>query len=144
MSVWRADAKRCPSCKAKANNAATAARYANRVDACGNCGKPFAHARDRQDYCSPECRNSKQCERKRGHRRAAGVGCGLSLGDVLARDGGACHICGGPVDLSAPPRSPAAPTIDHVTPLSRGGKHTPENVRLAHYGCNSRKGDKVA
>jgi len=31
-------------------------------------------------------------------------------------------------------------TIDHVTPLARGGSHTPENIVMACRSCNSKKG----
>lgn len=36
---------------------------------------------------------------------------------------------------------PLSPTLDHITPLAEGGEHTPENVQLAHFICNSHKGD---
>ncbi len=33
--------------------------------------------------------------------------------------------------------------IDHIVPLSRGGKHSYENVRASHKSCNSRKHAKL-
>lgn len=46
---------------------------------------------------------------------------------------GFCPSCGLPSD----------PTLDHIVPLSKGGTHTPDNVRLVCGSCNSAKGDKV-
>jgi 5-methylcytosine-specific restriction endonuclease McrA len=37
---------------------------------------------------------------------------------------------------------PKAPTIDHIIPLSAGGDDTKANVRLAHFLCNSRRGNR--
>jgi 5-methylcytosine-specific restriction endonuclease McrA len=34
------------------------------------------------------------------------------------------------------------PSHDHVVPLTKGGSNTPDNVRLAHRGCNSSKGNR--
>lgn len=34
-------------------------------------------------------------------------------------------------------------TLDHVTPKSRGGKSTWENLAACCYACNNRKGDKT-
>lgn len=55
---------------------------------------------------------------------------------VLLRDLGLCGICGEPV-------MEAAFHIDHVHPLSKGGKHAMDNVQLAHAVCNFSKGAKV-
>ncbi len=51
-----------------------------------------------------------------------------------------CWLCGQPIryDLRAP--HPASFTADHVGELNRGGTNDPENLRPAHYGCNSRRG----
>ncbi len=51
---------------------------------------------------------------------------------VLARDGGRCVYCGA-----------AATTIDHVLPVSRGGRNTWLNTAAACGGCNQRKGDRT-
>jgi hypothetical protein len=61
-----------------------------------------------------------------------------------------CHICGGPLDWDAPPRSPLSPSADHVLPVSatRGLDPMtrqrlaadPGGLRPAHLGCNSRRG----
>lgn len=35
------------------------------------------------------------------------------------------------------------PSIDHVIPVSKGGLHSWENVKLAHRKCNTRKGNHM-
>ena len=64
--------------------------------------------------------------------------------DVYERDGWICQLCTEPVDpeLRYPDRMSAS--LDHVTPLSRGGHHTWENVQLAHLICNTRKCARIA
>jgi hypothetical protein len=34
-------------------------------------------------------------------------------------------------------------SLDHILPLSRGGTNAVTNLQLAHYSCNSRRGDKI-
>jgi len=62
-----------------------------------------------------------------------------------------CHLCGGPLDYDAPPRSRFAPSVDHVLPL-RSVRHLdadtfdrlrlhPEHLRPVHFGCNASRGD---
>lgn len=51
---------------------------------------------------------------------------------VMARDGHRCQYCGAHAD-----------SIDHVTPRSRGGTHTWENVVAACRPCNVRKRDRL-
>jgi 5-methylcytosine-specific restriction endonuclease McrA len=45
---------------------------------------------------------------------------------------GICHYCGGTFP-------PDELTMDHLVPVTRGGKSTPGNVVPACRGCNSRK-----
>lgn len=51
---------------------------------------------------------------------------------VMARDGHRCQYCGARAD-----------SIDHVTPRSRGGGHTWDNVVAACRPCNVRKRDRL-
>lgn len=59
---------------------------------------------------------------------------------VFERDNWACSLCGRGVDSSLPPRDDWGPTIDHVVPISQGGPHTFDNLRLAHRSCNTARG----
>lgn len=58
----------------------------------------------------------------------------ISRSEIYARDGGLCAICGEYVPHGCF-------TLDHVTPLSKGGNHTYDNLVVAHQGCNSSKGN---
>ncbi len=51
---------------------------------------------------------------------------------VMARDGHRCQYCGAHAD-----------SIDHVTPRSKGGEHTWDNVVAACRPCNVRKRDRL-
>lgn len=52
-----------------------------------------------------------------------------------------CWLCGRWVDQSLPPRTPMSRSADHVVPIDQGGAEFDRaNVRLAHFGCNSRRG----
>ena len=52
-----------------------------------------------------------------------------------------CYLCGKVCNPYGPPSD--RPTVDHVIPISLGGTHTWDNVRLACMQCNSGKGMKV-
>lgn len=62
---------------------------------------------------------------------------------IYQRDGWKCGICGKGVNKRAKVPHPLAKTIDHIIPLSKGGTHEPKNVRLAHFICNSKRGNDV-
>ena len=52
-----------------------------------------------------------------------------------------CWLCGRHVDQTLPPRTPQSRSVDHVVALDQGGAEFDRlNVRLAHFGCNSRRG----
>lgn len=83
---------------------------------------------------------------RRAQRRARenGVYIGwVSVTDILARDGSDCHICGLALDLAAPAPNPKAATLDHLIPLRTWrGAHVMENLKLAHFACNSIRSDR--
>jgi 5-methylcytosine-specific restriction endonuclease McrA len=58
----------------------------------------------------------------------------LSRKNILRRDSHRCQFCG---------RSDLTLTIDHVTPISRGGEDTWENLVCACVRCNNKKGDRT-
>lgn len=60
--------------------------------------------------------------------------------EIFERDGWICQLCHRPVNPATPRTAPGGATIDHIVPIYRGGLHCPENVQLAHYRCNIKKG----
>jgi 5-methylcytosine-specific restriction endonuclease McrA len=60
----------------------------------------------------------------------------LNRKNVFARDGNACQYCG-----QSFPHSQLS--FDHVTPRSRGGRTSWDNVVTCCLRCNSRKGDRT-
>lgn len=82
----------------------------------------------------------KRRAKKKGAKR---IESDITLGRIARRDGDSCHICGDEVDWSASPQSNWYPSVDHVIPLSKGGNHTMDNVKLAHRWCNSVKCDNT-
>ena len=59
-----------------------------------------------------------------------------------------CHLCPNPIDPWQPyagGRNPAAPTLEHITPLINGGALMARaNSALAHKGCQSSQGQRLA
>lgn len=60
----------------------------------------------------------------------------FSRANVYLRDEGTCQYCAKPVDKKES-------TLDHVHPVSRGGKTTWDNTVTACAPCNSNKSDKT-
>lgn len=58
---------------------------------------------------------------------------------LIRRDHSRCGICRKPVRAV---RGPMRPSIDHIVPLSAGGRHELANLQLAHYRCNLSKGNR--
>lgn len=58
------------------------------------------------------------------------------------RDGWACGLCGQRVRKALTYPHPRSPSLDHITPLSLGGKHVKSNVQISHLACNVAKGNR--
>lgn len=68
--------------------------------------------------------------------RKAGAPIGRAeLKEVQERHGKWCGICQNSIAGKF--------HYDHITPLSKGGTHTTDNIQLAHPTCNMRKGSKI-
>jgi len=97
-----------------------------------------------------DCRKLKWTEQQAGRgtykakrrREAIKAGETIKFDDLLMRDGPLCQICGELMDWKTG-RHCQRVSLDHIIPISKGGAHTMDNVRLVHLSCNSRKGNKV-
>jgi 5-methylcytosine-specific restriction endonuclease McrA len=116
---------------------------------CHECGVMFTpkYGEKRRKFCSRECmkrsirRNNEHVWRQRIRDNA---GEPVHKWQIILRDGGKCQICGRKVKVSKEVPHPLSPTLDHIIPLSKGGKHDPQNVRLAHFICNLKKKDGIS
>jgi 5-methylcytosine-specific restriction endonuclease McrA len=55
-----------------------------------------------------------------------------------------CYFCGEGIDMDLHYRHTQSFTVQHITPVSRGGTDDPENFAPAHRSCNSREGARLA
>jgi hypothetical protein len=114
------------------------------VDTCpGREGrKPVG--RKRCDTCH-DLADAEQRRRAKRQRKARqrGARCEpYTLAEVAKRDHYHCGLCRKRVAMSRLVPHPKAPTIDHVIPLDAGGDDVKANVQLAHFICNSVKGNR--
>ena len=56
---------------------------------------------------------------------------------------GTCCLCGGAIDIDLESPAPMSLTLEHLTPISRGGKHDLDNLGFSHRACNTSKGSKT-
>ena len=120
--------------------------------ACKCCGSLFVRTRQRLVYCSAACarrvENNHKDKRLRGQK---GIDWTITVPALVQRDDNVCHICGGLCDSKDYTinenghfiAGPTYPSIDHVIPISKGGRHKWDNVRLAHIYCNTVKRDNL-
>lgn len=134
---------------------------------CANpeCAKPFLKYYPRQNCCSEKCgkrrwalqakadgyvmprrpwddRRRDAYHRRRAQQRATSSGAPVLRDAIGDRDRWKCGACGKKVNRNLAYPDPRSPSMDHVIPLSKGGPHTPENVRITHLECNLAKGNR--
>lgn len=120
------------------------------LNVCPVCG----NLTTRPKYCSDKCANKAVRKSKEIKRRTrikdATVDKDITVLGLFKRDAGLCYLCGKPCRLDDYVMQDGQkqcgdwyPSIDHVVPLSKGGIHSWDNVRLAHRICNSLKRDKL-
>lgn len=54
-----------------------------------------------------------------------------------------CILCGEPIDPTLKAPHNMSRTIEHLTPIARGGRHDLDNIDFAHYDCNAQKQDRT-
>lgn len=110
---------------------------------CGAVIPQLMHRR-KCDKCIKEAQ--RECRRRREHKKRFQTLGGdlISLKELYKRDKGICYLCGCECDWNDCIRyetgqitGPTYPSIDHVIPRAKGGKHIWGNVRLACF-INSR------
>lgn len=131
------------------------------------CCKTIFRAANTRQYCSPQCRRALRLARQRewvhqqkqtnplyltrhrmvqSKRRARIVKNGppeeFTFEEICERDQWSCYLCGKPVDKELDWPHTESASMDHVVPLSKGGPHVRDNVRLTHLWCNLSKNAK--
>lgn len=131
---------------------------------CRYCGSDFAVIpKNSTTFCSYRCRGlytaatrpgatctvatrqditPSPTKARRNYRLRVGRVALVDRQSIYRRDQWRCRLCGKPVNRSIGVPHPYAATLDHILPLALGGTHEPSNVQLAHFICNSRKGDR--
>lgn len=119
---------------------------------CIECGEVFKTNRKNQMCCNKEC--SKKHQNRNKDKRIYKNGNPdntITLTKLIKRDNNICYLCGCVCDnndfyLLKDGTFIAGnnyPSIDHVTPIAKGGKHVWDNVKLAHRHCNTLKRDNI-
>ena len=106
---------------------------------CGSVFPTTLHAKNKL-FCSDECREKAEKEVRKEQMKEAFVE-PVGLKTTYRDYKGLCAICGLPVPNTTEPSNQWAATVDHIIPLSKGGKHRKDNCQLAHRLCNSLKRD---
>ena len=120
---------------------------------CAVCNVAFEIPIDYENvrFCSDFCRKAfftnKKCNGEipkkfysKRRRRAYRRGDRIDRYEVFEYHGWVCNICGSKIDKTLKFPNKRAATLDHIIPLSRGGRHVWENVAPAHADCNEKKG----
>lgn len=124
---------------------------------CKECGKEYSRRpkANNKGFCSISCNmrhhanlrrihvdkktaHRVHSQRRRARLRGATVEKFHAI-EIYERDGWICGICTDPVDKKCQFPDKMSPTLDHIVALARGGAHSRENTRCAHWICNSRK-----
>lgn len=86
----------------------------------------------------------ERAKRRKASLRGDGSERGISVSSLRKLHGDSCCYCECVMVFNTDSRYvPTKATLEHVLPLSRGGKHTFANCRLACYSCNLSKNNKT-
>lgn len=133
----------CLGCRAKAQQRKSQLQSTTEwtCETCGiSCNRPPTKGQ-RPRFCGKRCQQSAADRRRRALEAKAFIE-DVPRHSVFEADGYRCHLCGRKTDKSKSIPHRRAPTIDHLLPLSKGGKHERSNCRTACFGCNCAKQDR--
>ena len=107
------------------------------------CGTAFTTGFKSASFCSVSCKGEySRGEHFLKHRSKVSASVRRL---VYVRDGGICHLCGKPVDFGKRSPNQESPSLDHIIPYSAQlvPDNGADNLRLAHLGCNVRRGARL-
>ncbi|TAJ46284.1 MAG: HNH endonuclease [Herbiconiux sp.] len=61
---------------------------------------------------------------------------------IVSPPGSVCHLCDKPIVYGLRARHRLGPSMDHVIARSKGGTWDVWNLKPAHFGCNSARGNR--
>ena len=82
-------------------------------------------------------REYRRDTKRRGVRTPLGYVTARQLGD---RDAWRCHLCRKRVDPALRWPDPMSASVDHLIPVSDGGRDETSNLALSHLTCNLKRG----
>jgi 5-methylcytosine-specific restriction endonuclease McrA len=124
----------------------------NHIRKCSGCGKEYIYKKNIK-YCSRECSNkihwyNNKLKRERHIKSNGIIDKDITLKKLYQKEKGICYLCGGKCDFNdfevvnnVFKVGKTYPSIEHVIPISKGGNHSWNNIKLAHISCNSKKKD---
>ena len=117
---------------------------------CVVCGNKYTAHSPKSKYCSTKCSRMLYRTTRRKRLKGKVVDNDITLMKLSNRDNNQCQICGLFVDWNDKTEKDGTvvcgnmyPSIDHIFPVSKGGLHSWENIRLAHRICNCKKSNKA-
>lgn len=127
------------------------------IHVCKNCGKEFCQMVTKynsESYCSEKCQkrwyNRKNRDKRDKTLMSRQHDSDICIEKLFERDHGICYLCGNACDWNDGAWRDGAfiagenyPSIDHVFPISKGGTHTWDNIKLACRRCNTQKSDQT-
>lgn len=147
---------RCERCKAAV--AARTRRYVAKREA---EGRPIDYSASRALVAAKceQCEVSFMARVDGGARRFCSLGCANDFQGrapvarfrvakskrlaIYEACGWVCQLCLSPVREDVSQHHPRYPTLDHIVPRAHGGSDDAENLRLACFQCNTRRGTNV-
>lgn len=119
------------------------------IKVCVNCGEEFRTTNNCMKFCRQKCSNSywnrkREVKRRKKIQLNGDADYSITLAKLYKRDKGICCLCDVKVNMNVDTNSDEYGSIDHIIPISKGGKHIWANVQLAHRSCNSMKRDNYS
>lgn len=117
---------------------------------CKCCGSLFLATAAKKTYCSLSCQKrivNRYLDNRIKKEQIKDKD--ITLEKLFIRDSGVCYLCGGLCDWYDYQKTDLAfvagdyyPSIEHIKPISKGGLHSWDNIKLAHRICNTKKSAK--